>query len=321
MKKEEVMNTISGTAIAVKPVSKSPIMPMAASSAAPSAVPRAERRREATDRKLMHATLQIAVERGISGVTIEEVARRSGVAKTTIYRRYHNSNELLRSISAMYLVSGEAGPVPSPTREHFTQLLQRLVDWVHDNNIDVKHVGIVLSSEAEFFHHIVDQVITPWLKRVRTFIGQGVAQGIFRPGIDERLLLSTIIGSLVAYEAIMGTGSAASAGAYADAEATGAGADGAEAGAGAGTDADAGADGAEAGAGADTDIVATDGGMAHGAISGMASGADSNVATGTDSDTSDHGWMGMTTASGLSDATGTSWADRMADLLWPALLK
>lgn len=320
MKKEEVMNTISGTAIAAEPVSKSPVMPMAASSAVPSAVPRAERRREATDRKLMHATLQIAVERGISGVTIEEVARRSGVAKTTIYRRYHNSNELLRSISAMYLVSGEAGPVPSPTREHFTQLLQRLVDWVRDNNIDVKHVGIVLSSEAEFFHHIVDQVITPWLKQVRTFIGQGVAQGIFRPGIDERLLLSTIIGSLVAYEAIMGTGGAAGTGAYADADAV-ADADGADAVADAGTDAGAGADGAEAGAGADTDAGATDGGMAHGAVSGMASGADSNVTTGTDSATSDHGWMGMTTASGLSDATGTSWADRMADLLWPALLK
>ena len=311
------MNTISGTAIAAEPVSKSPVMPMAAPSAAPSAVPRAERRREATDRKLMHATLQIAVERGISGVTIEEVARRSGVAKTTIYRRYHNSNELLRSISAMYLVSGEAGTVPSPTREHFTQLLQRLVDWVRDNNIDVKHVGIVLSSEAEFFHHIVDQVITPWLKRVRTFIGQGVAQGIFRPGIDERLLLSTIIGSLVAYEAIMGTGGAASAGAYAGADAAGAGAE---------ASADADADGAEASA--DTDIVATDGGMAHGVVSSMASGADtgtaigadSNVTTRTDSDTSDHGWM-MTAASGLSDATGTSWADRMADLLWPALLK
>ena len=48
------------------------------------ATPRGERTREATDRKLMRATLQIAVDRGISGVTIEEVARRSGVAKTTI---------------------------------------------------------------------------------------------------------------------------------------------------------------------------------------------------------------------------------------------
>ena len=144
------------------------------------ATPRGERTREATDRKLMRATLQIAVDRGISGVTIEEVARRSGVAKTTIYRRYHNADELLHEIS---------DPVPSPTREHFTQLLQRLVDWVRDNDIDVKRVGIVLSSEAEFFQHIVDQVVTPWLERVGAFLKQGVAQGVFREDVDEKLLL------------------------------------------------------------------------------------------------------------------------------------
>ena len=160
------------------------------------ATPRGERTREATDRKLMRATLQIAVDRGISGVTIEEVARRSGVAKTTIYRRYHNADELLHEISAMYLAIPDPDPVPSPTREHFTQLLQRLVDWVRDNDIDVKRVGIVLSSEAEFFQHIVDQV--------GAFLKQGVAQGVFREDVDEKLLLSTIIGSLVAYEAIEG---------------------------------------------------------------------------------------------------------------------
>ncbi|MBT1174144.1 helix-turn-helix transcriptional regulator [Bifidobacterium sp. LC6] len=152
----------------------------------------------------MHATLQIAVERGISGVTIEEVARRSGVAKTTIYRRYHNSNELLRGISAMYLVNAddELSPTLSPTREHFALMLGKLVDWVRANNIDVRSVGIVLSSEAEFFHHIVDQVVTPWLGKLRNFLNLGAAQGVFRTGLDERLLLSTIIGSLVAYEAI-----------------------------------------------------------------------------------------------------------------------
>ena len=142
------------------------------------ATPRGERTREATDRKLMRATLQIAVDRGISGVTIEEVARRSGVAKTTIYRRYHNADELLHEISAMYLAIPDSDPVPSPTREHFTQLLQRLVDWVRDND--------------------------PWLERVGAFLKQGVAQGVFREDVDEKLLLSTIIGSLVAYEAIEG---------------------------------------------------------------------------------------------------------------------
>nr|WP_243387538.1 TetR/AcrR family transcriptional regulator [Bifidobacterium felsineum] len=188
------METVSGTATMTTP---------AADATSPT-VPRSERRREATDRKLMHATLQIAVERGISGVTIEEVARRSGVAKTTIYRRYHNSNELLRGISAMYLVNAEdeLSPTLSPTREHFTVMLGKLVDWVRANNIDVRSVGIVLSSEAEFFHHIVDQVVTPWLGKLRNFLNLGAAEGVFRSGLDERLLLSTIIGSLVAYEAI-----------------------------------------------------------------------------------------------------------------------
>ena len=169
------------------------------------ATPRGERTREATDRKLMRATLQIAVDRGISGVTIEEVARRSGVAKTTIYRRYHNADELLHEISAMYLAIPDPDPVPSPTREHFTQLLQRLVDWVRDNDIDVKRVGIVLSSEAEFFQHIVDQVVTPWLERVGAFPQAGSRAGrVFARTLTRSCCCPRLSDLLVAYEAIEG---------------------------------------------------------------------------------------------------------------------
>ena len=49
---------------------------------------RREQLREQTDRKIMRATLEIMISKGVAAVTIEEVARRSGVAKTTIYRRY-----------------------------------------------------------------------------------------------------------------------------------------------------------------------------------------------------------------------------------------
>ena len=43
-------------------------------------------------------------------------------------------------------------------------------------------------------------MVTPWLEHVGAFLKQGV----FREDVDEKLLLSTIIGSLVAYEAIEG---------------------------------------------------------------------------------------------------------------------
>ncbi|NMM98523.1 AcrR family transcriptional regulator [Bifidobacterium sp. DSM 109959] len=183
-------------------IAESPAVSAVSATDKPTASPRGERRRVATDRKLMKATLQVAVERGISGVTIEEVARRSGVAKTTIYRRYRNANELIRGIRAMYVADGDMIEPLSPTKEHFTQMLRCIVDWVADNDIDVDSVGIVLSSDAEFFRHIVDQVITPWLSRLHDFLESGMAQGLFRRGLDERLLLSTILGSLVAVEAI-----------------------------------------------------------------------------------------------------------------------
>ena len=45
---------------------------------------RREQLREQTDHKIMKATLAIVISDGVGAVTIEEVARRSGVAKTTI---------------------------------------------------------------------------------------------------------------------------------------------------------------------------------------------------------------------------------------------
>ena len=57
-----------------------------------------EQQRERTDSKIMHATLEIIIAQGIGAVNIESVARRSGVAKTTIYRRYANTDDLIRHL-------------------------------------------------------------------------------------------------------------------------------------------------------------------------------------------------------------------------------
>jgi AcrR family transcriptional regulator len=45
--------------------------------------------------KMLHAAMEVAFELGLHGFTIDEVAKRSGVAKTTIYRHFADRNELL----------------------------------------------------------------------------------------------------------------------------------------------------------------------------------------------------------------------------------
>jgi len=53
--------------------------------------PRSEEARQ----KMLDAVTELALTRGVRALTIDEVARRSGVAKTTIYRHFPSKNQLI----------------------------------------------------------------------------------------------------------------------------------------------------------------------------------------------------------------------------------
>lgn len=126
---------------------------------------RREQLREQTDRKIMRATLEIMISKGVAAVTIEEVARRSGVAKTTIYRRYKNADDLLQRIQL------EVAGLPDfsdlqPSRSGLQAMLERIQNCF-DSEIGLKAVGVVLSSDNDSLKTIADQVITPAEQRLR----------------------------------------------------------------------------------------------------------------------------------------------------------
>lgn len=54
-------------------------------------------RRPEVDDAVTRAVLELLAERGYRGLTMDAVARRSGVAKTTIYRRFTGKLDLLRA--------------------------------------------------------------------------------------------------------------------------------------------------------------------------------------------------------------------------------
>jgi AcrR family transcriptional regulator len=51
-----------------------------------------------TDDAILAATRELVAQGGVHGLTIEGVAARSGVAKTTIYRRYRSKDELALAV-------------------------------------------------------------------------------------------------------------------------------------------------------------------------------------------------------------------------------
>ena len=148
---------------------------------------RRERLREQTDRKIMKATLGIVISDGIGAVTIEEVARRSGVAKTTIYRRYRNADDLLQRIQP------EVAGLPN-----FNDLKPSR------SELGLKAVGVVLSSDNATLKAIAAQVLAPAEERFVGFMERGIADGVFQNRLDYTFLFSTVLGSMLACKALAG---------------------------------------------------------------------------------------------------------------------
>lgn len=79
-------------------------------------------RSEAARGKMLDATIELVFDCGVRGVTVNEVARRSGVARTTIYRHFPTRNELL--------VAALDGALPVPGTPDTGTLRRDLVEFV-----------------------------------------------------------------------------------------------------------------------------------------------------------------------------------------------
>jgi AcrR family transcriptional regulator len=74
------------------------------------------------DGTIAQATKTLLEERGVAALTIEAVARRAGVARATVYRRWPNRNALL-----LHLLRGLVREFPIPDRGHVRDDLVELL--------------------------------------------------------------------------------------------------------------------------------------------------------------------------------------------------
>lgn len=156
--------------------------------------------REETDHKIFQAIVEITASRGIGAVSIEEVARRSGVAKTTIYRRYRNTDDLLNRVELTIDRPAELADL-EPTRTNLRLLLENVARQF-TGEIGITALGVALTSHSEYFERIVDRVIKPVQAHFNDFFVRGEQDGTFKRNMDISFLFSTIIGSMVASQAL-----------------------------------------------------------------------------------------------------------------------
>ena len=66
--------------------------------------------------RVLAATLDLLTDTGLGGLTIDDVSKRSGVAKTTIYRHWPNRTTLVIDACSQMTDGNQEPPTPAPSK-------------------------------------------------------------------------------------------------------------------------------------------------------------------------------------------------------------
>jgi AcrR family transcriptional regulator len=150
--------------------------------------PRWQRRKEARPGEIVAAALEVFVERGFAATRLEEVARRAGVTKGTLYLYFDNKEALFKAVVRETLVPGIAQG--EALAQSFTgsarELLARIVRdfWRLIGETRLAGIPKLMVAEAANFPELArfyyDEVVSRGHRLLATVVERGIKGGEFR---------------------------------------------------------------------------------------------------------------------------------------------
>jgi len=149
-------------------------------------------------------------ERGYADFSIDAVARRSGVHKTTIYRRWPTKSDLILAAISNIVPSGDppdtgtmAGDMAALAETQRRRLAGSGLSGI------VPRVLAESMGDPELHRDFVDRVVDPFRAMLRLFIERGIDRGELRPDLEVEPLVD-LLHAMPIYRILMSRGDPAS---------------------------------------------------------------------------------------------------------------
>ncbi len=164
---------------------------------------RRKRRKAARPGEIAAAALACFAERGFAATRLEEVAKRAGVTKGTLYLYFPNKEELFKAVVRQAivpnLISGEV--LLERASEPIPALLTELIgNWAKILTTPASAIPKIVLAEAGNFPDIarfyLDEVVHRGMGLFRRVLQSGIARGEFRP-MDVENTVRCIVAPLV----------------------------------------------------------------------------------------------------------------------------
>jgi AcrR family transcriptional regulator len=153
-------------------------------------------RDERIDSEITATALALLAEVGFVHFSIAEVVHRTGVAKTTIYRRFATREQLIGAALDRLNDHLPKDPPPGEFREQLVATVDSLLHRSTDS-LDGRvftHAMSEASQEPAIAQLVHDRVLAPRRALLRRIIAHGLAAGQLRTDIDPEVALPIIVG-------------------------------------------------------------------------------------------------------------------------------
>jgi AcrR family transcriptional regulator len=166
--------------------------------------PRWRRQPEARPGQILEAALEVFAECGVSAARLEDIGRRAGVSKATIYLYFPNKEELFREVIRSTVVSEiedrerafEA--FEGPATEGFIQHLRAYWEFIRSPKFAplFRLIHAELAQFPDLARFYADEVVSRNHRLFAAVIRRGIEQGEFRevdPVVAARMLSAPFV--------------------------------------------------------------------------------------------------------------------------------
>ncbi len=179
-------------------------MSVSPASPPPATAPRSSRRKQARPGELLAAALDLFVEKGYAATRVEEVARRAGVSKGTLFLYFASKEDLFKAVvrENLSLRFPRWGIMLDQYPGSSADLLRFAMRewWAQVGDTQASGISKLMMSEASNFPELArfyqQEVIEPGNVLIRRILQRGVERGEFRP-LDLRYAVHTVLAPML----------------------------------------------------------------------------------------------------------------------------
>jgi AcrR family transcriptional regulator len=168
------------------------------------AQPKWQRRADERPREICAAALEVFAEKGFAAARLDEIARRAGVSKGTLYLYFKDKEALFRAVVQSAIapnieaVTSAISAVDAPFAEVVRMLLAAFAE--REARLPIGAVAKMVVGESRNFPELArvwhDEVASRAIGAIAAFIERAQERGEVRPG-DPRLYAFSLMGPMV----------------------------------------------------------------------------------------------------------------------------